>query len=280
MSKEMIRTLGIIAAASIASIQVQAQTSRTAPRAVQPGAQISGWVGITYSVEGRTDEDGRLVYSDYPVVVSVDPGSPAARAGIVAGDTILSFNDRDLLRHAFPIRAMIQPGKLFVIRAKRGSSTRVTKITVAERPSNRPEKIELAIREGQPGQPLLAAEGAMPRTPFVLTPGPQPLVRVTTIPRQLSTLSVPLAGAEIRALSIDLARSLGVKPEGLFVVNVADGTMAMESGLRDGDVLLRADNVPLLTPTDLRRVLESVLDRELKLDILRERKPKALTLRW
>lgn len=276
----MIRTLGIITAASIAAVQVQAQQPRTAPRAVQPAPRISGWVGITYSVEGRTDEEGRLVYSDYPVVVSVDPGSPAARAGIVAGDTILSFNDRDLLRHAFPIRTMIQPGKLFVIRAKRGSATRVTKLTVAERPTNRPEKFEIAIRETQPGQPGVPADVVMPSTPFVLTPGPQPLIRLTTIPRQLSAASVPLAGAEIRALSVDLAKSLGVKPEGLFVVNVADGTMAMESGLRDGDVLLRAADVLLLTPADLRRVLESALDRELKLDILRERKPRTLTLKW
>ncbi len=278
MGREMIKTLGMLAVVSLVSAQASAQTPRTAPRPHQP-TQVSGWVGITYSVEGRTDSEGRLVFSEYPVVVSVDPGSPAARAGIVAGDTILAFNDRDVRRFAFPIRTMIQPGRQFVIRARRGAQNRVTKLIVAERPSEHPEKFEIAITEG-PGQPAPMGEMVMPRTPFVLTPGPQPLIRLSTVPRQLSLSSLPLAGAELRALSVDLARSLGVKPEGLFVVSVAEGTPAMGSGLRDGDVLLRAENVPLTTPMDLRRVLESALDRELKLDILRQRKPQTVMLKW
>ncbi len=274
----MIKTVGMIAVVSVASAQVSAQTPRTAPRAQQP-TQVSGWVGITYSVEGHTDDEGRLIFSEYPVVVSVDPGSPAARAGIAAGDTILAFNDRDVRRVAFPIRTMIQPGRQFTIRARRGTQNRVTKLIVAERPSDRPEKFEIAIAEA-PGQPAPLGEMQLPRTPFVLTPGPQPLMRTTTTPRQLTPASIPLAGAEIRALSVDLAKTLGVKPRGLFVVSVAEGTPAMGSGLKDGDVLLRAENVTLLTPIDLRRVLESALDRELKLEILRERKARTVMLKW
>lgn len=270
----MIKTLGMIAAVSVASAQVSAQTPRTAPRPQQP-TQVSGWVGITYSVEGRTDEAGRLVFSEYPVVVSVDAGSPAARAGIVAGDTILAFNDRDLRRFAFPIRTMIQPGKAFVIRARRGSANRVTKLIVAERPSDIHEKFEIAITEA-PGQTVHGwVDVRAPRVPFVLTPGPQS-VRISTA----RLASVPLAGAEIRALSVDLARTLGVKAQGLFVVSVAEGTPAMGSGLKDGDVLLRAENVTLLTPVDLRRLLEAALDRELKLEILRERKAHTVMLKW
>lgn len=273
----MIKALGVFAAVSmVVSVHASAQTPRTAPPAPQPATQVSGWVGITYSVDGRTDNEGRLVYSDYPVVVSVDPGSPAARAGIAAGDTILAFNDRDLRRHAFPIRTMIQPGKPFVIRARRGGANRVTKLIVAERPSDRPEKFELLLREAQPGQ---LGEPVMPATPFVLIPGPQPLVRLT-IPRAITALSVPLAGAEVRSLSVDLARTLGVKPEGLFIVSVAEGTPARGSGLRDGDVLLRAGNISLLNPHDLRRVIESALDRELKLEILRQRKLQTVMLKW
>ncbi len=273
----MIKTLGIIAAVAVASAHASAQAPHTAPRAPQrPTPQVSGWVGITYSVEGRTDSEGRLVYSDYPVVVSVDHGSPAARAGIAAGDTILAFNDRDLRRHAFPIRTMIQPGRQFVIRARRGTTNRVTRLIVAERPPDHPEKFEIAIRDALPAQP---GELLVSAVPFVLTPGSPPIVRVDTR-RAVSAASIPLAGAEVRALSVDLARTLGVRAEGLFVVNVAEGTPAMGSGLRDGDVLLRAANVSLLTPLDLRRVLESALDRELKLEILRQRKAQTIMLKW
>ncbi len=278
----MIKTLGMIAAVSIASVQASAQTPRTAPPPPQPTPQVSGWVGITYSVNGQTDNEGRLVFTEYPVVVSVEAGSPAARAGIVAGDTILAFNDRDLRRYAFPVRTMIQPGKQFVIRARRGSTTHVKKLIVAERPSDHPETFEMVWKEAQPNMAVEPLMPAMPGAPFVLTPGPQPLVRLT-IPRAVTSfraLSVPLAGAEVRAMSVDLARTLGVKPEGLFIVNVADGTPARGSGLRDGDVLLRAANVTLLTPMDLRRVIESALDKELKLEILRQRKLQTVMLKW
>lgn len=268
----MIKKLGVIAIVSVASVRAaSAQMPQPAPQPPET-PQVSGWVGITYSVEGRTDEEGRLVYSDYPVVVSVEPGSPAQRAGIAAGDTILAFNERDLRKYAFPIRAMIQPGKPFVIRARRGTANRVSRLIVAERPSDRPERFEMVWRAAQPGQ---VPYPSMPGTPFVLS-GP---LRVS-IPRTLTAVSVPLAGAEVRSLSVDLARTLGVKPQGLFIVSVADGTPARGSGLRDGDVLLRAANVTLLTPMDLRRVIESAMDRELKLEILRQRKLQIVMLKW
>lgn len=275
----MIRTLGIFATVSAASA-LSAQTPRTAPRAPQdPTPAVSGWVGITYSVEGRTDSDGRLIFSEYPVVVSVDAGSPAARGGIVAGDTIIAFNDRDVRRFAFPVRTMIQPGRQFVIRARRGSQNRVTKLIVAERPSDRPEKFEIAIAE-TPSQPAMPGMMEMPLPPFVLTPGPRPMIRIATGTRGLTAASIPLAGAEISALNPDLAKSLGVKSKGLLIVDIADGTPAKNSGLRGGDVLLRAAGTVLSVPQDLRREIESCLDKELKLDIIRDKKARVVILKW
>lgn len=260
MNKDMLRALGIFAAASFTATPVMAQSTPAA-------APASGWVGITYSGTGETDRDGNLVYSYYPVVVTVDPGSPAARAGIAAGDTIIAFNDRDLRRYAFPIRNMIQPGKTFLIRARRGNTERITKLTVVERPLDRQEHVELTMTPLLPGAP---------EPPFVLTPGPQ-RVRLS-IPR--GGASLPVAGAEVRTLSVDLAKTLGIKPMGLFIINVVEGSPAKASGLRDGDVLLRASKASLLSPQDLRRVLESSLDRDVKLEILRRRKPLTVVLKW
>jgi len=263
MSRDMLRALGIIAAASFTATPVMSQSPPAAPPA-------SGWVGITYSGTGETDRDGNLVYSYYPVVVTVDPGSPAARAGIAAGDTIVAFNDRDLRRYAFPIRNMIQPGKTFLIRARRGNTERVTKLIVVERPPDRQEHVELTMSPLLPGAP---------EPPFVLTPGPQ-RVRMSFPRTALIGASMPIAGAEVRTLSVDLAKTLGIKPQGLFIVNVVEGSPAKASGLRDGDVLLRAANASLFSPQDLRRVLESSLDKDVKLEILRQRKPQTVVLKW
>lgn len=260
----MLRTLGVMTAVSIAAAPLSAQTYT--PQAPPPRA-VSGWVGITYSGDGQTDPEGNLVYSDYPVVVTVDPGSPAASAGVAAGDTIIAFNDRDLRRYAFPIRAMIQPGKTFVIRARRGKE-RVYKLLVAERPADHREWVELTMKPLLPG---------VPEPPFVLTPGPMRAGIRMTLPRNSL---MPIAGAEVRALSVDLAKMLGIRARGLFIVNVLEASPAKEAGLRDGDVLLRAAEQLLMTPQDLQEVMRADINRSLKLEILRQKKTQTVVLRW
>jgi serine protease Do len=222
-------------------------------------------VGITYTADGQTDAEGNLVYSEYPVVASVDPGSPAASAGLSAGDTIIAFNDRDLKRYALPLRSMIQPGKPFVIRFRRDRE-RTVKLIVAQRPSERREFVEITMQPMIPGVPA----------PFVLTPGPMRAgIRVPTTRAVLG-----VAGAEVRSLSVDLAKTLGIKPQGLFIVNVAEGSPAKEAGLRDGDVLLRAAEQNLLTPQDLQQILQMDINRSVRLDLVRQKKPQSVVLRW
>lgn len=263
----MLRALGIIATVSLTAAQLSAQmpTPQAAPQAPRTP---TGWVGITYTVSGEMDADGNLVYSDYPVVMTVDPGSPAARAGVAGGDTILAFNDRDLRRSAFPIRAMIQPGKIFVIRARRGSTEREFKVLVADRPADHREWVELTMKP----QPA-----AVPEPPFVLTPGPMRAAVRMMIPRNAL---MPIAGAEVRAISLDLSKTLGIKPRGLFIVNVLEGSPAKQAGLRDGDVLLRAAEHALMTPQDLQEVMRSDINRSVKLEILRQKKTQTVVLRW
>lgn len=258
----MVRTIGMLAVASLIARPVMAQT----PQAPPAPRVASGWVGITYTADGETDADGNWIYGDYPVVASVDPGSPAARAGLAAGDTIIAFNDRDLKRYALPLRSMIQPGKPFVIRFRRDRE-RTVRLIVAERPPERREYVEITM------QPILPAA---PSTPFVLTPGPMRAgVRVP-----MAKIVLPIAGAEVRSLSVDLAKTLGIKPQGLFIVNVLEGSPAKEAGLRDGDVLLRAAEQNLLTPQDLQQILQMDINRSVRLDLLRQKKPQTVILRW
>lgn len=269
----MLRVFGIITSAALCAMPVSAQV--WTPQAVQPGQvpqpaprAATGWVGITYSGNGETDSEGNLVYSEYPVVVTVDPGSPAAKAGVAAGDTIIAFNDRDLRRFAFPIRTMIQPGKTFVIRARKGRVEREYKLVVVERPANHREMVAITMKPMIPG---------MPEPPFVLTPAPgASRVRVTT----RGSTGFAIAGAEMRALSVDLAKSLGVKPQGLFVVNVLEASPAKEAGLRDGDVLVRAAERLLMSPQDLQEIMRSDINRSVKLELVRAKKTETVLLRW
>jgi len=92
--------------------------------------------------------------------------------------------------------------------------------------------------------------------------------------------SLPVLGAEITALNDGLRALLGLKGEGIFVVNVGAGTPASESGLREADVILRAERRPVGDPVDLMRVLSEMNKSSLQLNIIRMKKPQTITLRW
>lgn len=265
------KVLTIMAALVVAVSSVSAQQS---PVVTRPG---SGWVGITYSGTGDADREGNIVFGDYPVVVSVDPGSPAAKAGIIAGDIIIAFNDRDLRKYALPVRSMIQPGRIFELRARRGSSDRVARIVVAERPDNRPERLEISVVRGR--------DISISRVALAPIGPPAPVnaivrIAVPGIGNMLGTASVAIAGAEVRKLTSDIAEALGVKMQGLFIVNVADASPAQEAGLYGGDVILRAASVPLATPADLIRAMRSAEEKDLRLEIIRKRKTQTVMLKW
>ncbi len=76
-----------------------------------------GWVGVVITTGiGQANAAGAMVFSDYPVIESIDPGSPAERAGLQAGDMIMSLNSQDLRKNPIPMSSMLQPGQKIVFR--------------------------------------------------------------------------------------------------------------------------------------------------------------------
>jgi hypothetical protein len=74
----------------------------------------SGWIGVSISgpsVQWVTpDGQATIRYCAYPEVVSVEPASPARRAGIVAGDTVLAYNGRDVTKTSVALDTLLVPG--------------------------------------------------------------------------------------------------------------------------------------------------------------------------
>jgi serine protease Do len=248
-----------------------------------------GWVGVAYTTGvGQTDRSGALVFSDYPVIESIEPNSPAERAGLEAGDTILAMNSQDLRRSPLPTAAMIQPGRKIVVRFKRNDRVREVTLTVVPRPSGTSERLQLTLIEPTaptataplPRSPQLsqrevrAREEVRARVPVPPAAGIAPLV-FGFGPRSLA-----VAGAELTGLNRDLGSLVGISSPGIFVVNVALGTPAKESGLRPGDVIVRADDSPVGNPGELIRVMRESNGSSIRLQIVRKRKPQTITLRW
>ena len=258
----------------------------------QPGAAqrepVKGWVGVAYTTGiGETDRTGAMIFKDYPVIESIEPSSPAERAGLEAGDTIIAMNAQDLKKSPLPMAAMIQPGRRVVFRFKRNDSVRETTVTVAPRPGGTSERVALRIMEAPapPGLPSDRTRAEMMRRERMNSevaarvPMP-PMVALPPLAFGFGPRSLAVAGAELTALNAELRSLVGLNSPGIFVVNVARGTPASESGLRSADVILKADASQVGDPGDLIRVLRESNGSSIRLEIVRKKKPQTITLRW
>ena len=81
-----------------------------------------------------------------------------------------------------------------------------------------------------------------------------------------------LAGAELTELNPGLGALAGVDRPGVFVINVAVGTPAKESGLIAGDVIVKAGPLVVGDPGDLIRAFRESNGSTLRLEIIRKKK--------
>jgi C-terminal processing protease CtpA/Prc len=190
--------------------------------------------------------DGVLVsHCDYPVVETVDVGSPASRAGVLAGDTVLAYNGRDLTQRAVNYQRMLMPGETVRVRVKRGAKSREIPVTVTAR-QVAPEVMLLRV----PGAGSFATNGV-----------------------------AVLLGAQFSTVDDEFSESLGLEP-GILVLRVPPGTPVAEAGLRGGDVIRAINGVAVRDVQALRRVIGGGT-REARLTVLsRATGARTVTLRW
>ncbi len=269
--------ISAIVAMSLIPRPSEAQTPRESAR---------GWVGVAYTTTGTSQSDrnnGAMVFNSYPVIESIEPNSPAERAGLEAGDTILTMNSQDLRRSPLPSGQMLQPGKKILFRFKRNDAVREVMVVVAPRPRGTPETLSFTVIEQRPAEVAArearqpqAAQGTQVRARVPAPPGAAlPPLAFGFGPRSLA-----IAGAELTGLNAGLRSLVGLNTPGIFVVNVALGTPANESGLLPGDVIVKADASPVGDPGDLIRVLRESNGSSIRLQIVRKKRPQTITLRW
>jgi S1-C subfamily serine protease len=259
------------------------QAQRRPPVIVQPP---TGWFGVRISDQAMIDEHGNAFFDSYPVVTGVDSSSPAAKAGVRPGDVLLTFNSHDMRGGSVELSKWLKAGAPFVLRIRRNDASRVIRGTLGRRPDNwEPNMIvELTVPEIMQERSGSIAHAPMQKTGMIRTrmPVPEPLPSLLPPALGYGGGVYPFAGAEFTALNEDLCDALGVKPEGVFVTSVIEGSPARAAGLRGGDVVVKADSIKIESPIDLVRAIRSAdeTDHTVELQIIRKRKPQTLTLRW
>ncbi len=192
-------------------------------------------------------------------VASVEEGSPAAVAGIKAGDILIAYNGENVLGAQQFIRL------------------------VAETPQGRKVKIQL-WREGRP-QTVVVTTGA-PHTREFAVPADfanfdMPNMRdfaLTDIPDPVLVWRNQMLGMECEPLSQQLAQYFGVKG-GVLVRSVQKGSPAEAAGLKAGDVISAIAGQPLLRAHDLGYYMRShSMGEVVPLTVTRERRQMTLNV--
>lgn len=259
-----------------------------------------GWLGVVIDgdLEIQKDADGSVSqrYLDYPTIVSVEPGSPAAKAGVAAGDRLLVLDNHDVRGTNLEIGPMLRPGTRLPMRVRRGVETRTLEVRIERRPDSfappcrwMDQSIADALREVPSEYSFIPGIPEAPLAPGSKVPvtSPVPRALVPAAPEGVGPLaftysfngSRTIAGAVVVPMNEGLAEPFGVE-HGLLVINVLRGTPAERSGVRSGDVLLSANGVALSDARSLQRAVAVAVTRELQLTVLRHKKDLALTLRW
>jgi C-terminal processing protease CtpA/Prc len=263
-----------------------------------------GWLGIVVSGTAREPriDNGELIirYLTHPEIVSVEPSSPAERAGLVPSDTLVAYDGRDVRDRDISLTKLLRPNARVLVRIRRDGRTKDVPVTIADVPSRirlRSEsnyemvapRATVAVREPSfPRAPMPPMPGLAPRvTPAVPNVPTYPASRVLTPPPPTPAVILgygfnSVAGAQFAPLTEGLARSIGV-PRGVLVITAGVGSPAYQSGLRDGDVVVRVGAVPVRTVAELREQVQAAVDNgesRVELDCVRERKPRRVTLRW
>lgn len=255
-----------------------------------------GYLGVTFSSEQSTDlRDGKVftVFMTPAVIESVEPGSPAAKAGLEGRDTIIAFGSISL-PGAIALAEVIKPGERLQVKIRRAGRERSVNVVVGERQvfagtfdlngSLRTcdgDECALAISARAPRAAPAPRVAGTPGVPAAPAPPAATGPMYSRAPAWSST-DYSVAGAVMTTITDDLEDLTGVD-EGILVLRVAPGTPAASSGLRGGDVIVRINDEDCEGVRDLQHAVQragSRGGRQVALVVRRQRKEQTLTLQW
>ncbi|MCK1579538.1 Do family serine endopeptidase [Bradyrhizobium sp. 168] len=195
---------------------VPSRTAQTAAdQIIRTGKVERGYLGVRLQelttgialALGRSDTKGALV-------ASVEPGSPAEKAGIKIGDVVIRADDQTITGPRDLSRA--------VARTKPGSRLTVTMVR-----NGNTEELAVAVGRAQEDRPS----------------GTSDLQDSDKTSKRLGLSLVPIPEAA--------RKQLGADTTGLMVGDVEPASPAAESGIRPGDVITSANNREVHQPSDV-----------------------------
>ncbi len=196
------------------------------------GTVERGWLGVR--IQPVTPEMAEALSLDEPrgaLVASIEEDSPAAEAGLEAGDVILGWDGRDVERFKDLSRlvAATRAGDEVKVEVWRKEKARTLSVTTGKMPSTQ--------RMAALDKPSKKASGSE---------------------------ELPGTGLTVADLTPDLRERFGIDEEltGVLITGVEDFSAAAEQGLRPGDVIASVSMEPVATAQETAERLQELRKAE------------------
>jgi len=238
---------------------------RGAGRAAVIRSALDGRGRIGVTVEEIEDADAKDAKQPKTGVriETVEPGGPADKAGVKAGDAITEF-DGERVRGVRQFSRLVQETpsgrSVPVVLTRAGQHVNVT---ITPEPSNDvvyrllDNTFDMPVPPTPPAPPAPRALPALPFETFRFATG-----------RRL--------GITLESLDDQLAQYFGVK-DGVLVKSVADDSAAQKAGVKAGDVITSVNGRHVYEVTDVTRAMDRMENTdEFTLEVMRDKKPLTL----
>jgi serine protease Do len=187
---------------------------------IRTGKVTRGFMGVT--IQDITPELAEALNLDDrkgALIGDVEPGSPAARAGLQPGDIVVEVNGRPV------------------------TDGRELRLEVGSMPPGTQVKLRV-LRNGQPRDVSMTL-GEMPRQESAMTTREKPTATHDSEPR---------IGISVIDLSPEIREQLEIpaNTKGIVVADVQEGSLAAEAGLLPGDVIQEANRKPIQNVSDFQ----------------------------
>lgn len=189
--------------------------------------------------------------------------SPAAKAGLKAGDVVLEFSGQRVEGTEQFVRLVRETpvGRVVKLLISRGGSSQTVEAAIGTRPGtkwSRPD-VEREIERARMEMDRIRIE-------------------IPDMPRALMSWRTPVLGIEGESLEGQLAGYFGVE-SGVLVRSVLKGTPAERALLKAGDVILKVDGTNVTTPREISSAIRSLNAKKIfPLMVRRNHKDLALSV--
>jgi serine protease Do len=207
------------------------------------GAARRGWLGVQIQTINEDIAERLDIEANVGALVSaVSKDSPASKAGLEKGDIIMKFDGKAVtaMRGLPRLVAQTPIGKAVEVEVKRKGESKTLSVAIG-----RLEDDEVKAEE-KPAVPApKSGEATEPKA---------------DLNKDGSLATTSLLGLSLAAVTDDVREQFGLSPKakGIVVTDIDPKSPAAEKNIRVGDVIVEAQEMPLLKPADLADRIDTV----------------------